>query len=115
MHFVRDRQVLVEIQKSHHCAKRLLELRGFLLESSYAQLGQVAPRAFEHDTLLGLLHIINAFLHLPLNYDESFLQEHDIVIIWRIGVLPNLLDANPTKRLVLGDAQVLYFLLMNLT
>ena len=43
------------------------------------------------------------------------MEEHDIVIIGRIGVLADLLHANPAQRLVLRDAQILYFLLMNLT
>ena len=95
MDFVRDGKIPVEIQKSHHCTERLLEFSSLLLESGYALFREISSLPLEDDPLLGLLHVVYAFLHLLLDYNESFLEKHDIVVIWRRTVLTNLLDANP--------------------
>ena len=115
MDFIRDAQVLVEIQKADHCAQGLLEFTSFLLESGNALLRQVSAGPLVNDALLRLLHVVHAFLHLPLDHDEAFLEKHDIIVMGRARVLTNLLDAHSAQRLVLCDAQVLYFLLVILT
>lgn len=74
MNFVRDAKVSVEIQKSHHSTEGLLELIGLLLESGYALLRQIALLPLLDDPLLGLLHVVDTFLHLLLDHNESFLK-----------------------------------------